>query len=111
MIHRVYTNWLPIEEYEPKSPMEVTLELDESLIEMLATEGYRPEYGARELKRQIRSLVETRLARAMLGGEVGKGDTVRLRWDATAEQIVIEPAAKPGGDDAKAGDAAQSAAS
>jgi ATP-dependent Clp protease ATP-binding subunit ClpC len=89
----------------------VTVELDDSLVEMLAAEGYRPEYGARELKRQIRSLVETRLARAMLGGEVAKGDTIRLRWDATAEQVVIEAAAKPGGDDAKAAEAAQQAAS
>jgi ATP-dependent Clp protease ATP-binding subunit ClpC len=72
----------------------VTLEFDESLTAMLAAEGYRPEYGARELKRQIRSLVETRLARAMLGGEVAKGDTVTLRWDAAAEQVVLEP--RPG---------------
>ena len=50
-------------------------------------------------------------ARAMLGGEVAKGDTIRLRWDATAEQVVIEAAAKPGGDDAKAAEAAQQAAS
>ena len=69
----------------------VTLEFDESLTAMLAAESYRPEYGARELKRQIRSLVETRLARAMLGGEVAKGDTVTLRWDAGAEQVVLEP--------------------
>nr|WP_149539648.1 AAA family ATPase [Siccirubricoccus phaeus] len=69
----------------------VSLEFDESLIGMLAAEGYRPEYGARELKRQIRSLVETRLARAMLGGEVAKGDAVTLRWDAGAEKVIIEP--------------------
>jgi ATP-dependent Clp protease ATP-binding subunit ClpC len=61
---------------------------------MLAAEGYRPEYGARELKRQIRSLVETRLARAMLGGEVAQGDTVRIGWDAKAEQVRIEPEGK-----------------
>nr|WP_272877364.1 hypothetical protein [Neoroseomonas eburnea] len=72
----------------------VALEFDEGLTAMLAAEGYRPECGARELKRQIRSLVETRLARAMLGGEVAKGDTVTLRWDAAAEQVVLEP--RPG---------------
>ena len=71
----------------------VTLDFDETLVGMLATEGYRPEYGARELKRQIRSLVETRLARCMLGGEVAKGDTVTLRWDAGAETVVLEPRA------------------
>ena len=55
---------------------------------------YRPEYGARELRRQIRTLVETRLARVMLGGEVAQGDTVRIGWDATAEQVRIEAEAK-----------------
>jgi len=64
---------------------------DDSLIDMLAAEGFRPEYGARELKRQIRSLVETRLARAMLGGEVAQGDQVRISWDKAAEQVRIEP--------------------
>ncbi|WP_128514982.1 ATP-dependent Clp protease ATP-binding subunit [Tabrizicola thermarum] len=72
----------------------VTIVFEDSLIDMLAAEGYRPEYGARELKRQIRSLVESRLARAMLGGEVAQGDTVRIGWDATAEQVRIEPEAK-----------------
>ena len=55
---------------------------------------YRPEYGARELRRQIRTLVETRLARAMLGGEVAQ-DTVRIGRDATAEQVRIEPGTRP----------------
>lgn len=49
---------------------------------------------ARELKRQIRSIVETRLARAMLGGEVTHGDAIRVGWDATAEQLRIEPVGK-----------------
>jgi hypothetical protein len=31
----------------------------------------------------------------MLGGEVTKGDTVTLRWDAQAEQVVIEPRPAP----------------
>ena len=72
----------------------VEIAFDDSLVDMLATEGYRPEYGARELKRQIRSLVETRLARAMLGGEVAKGDHVRIGWDTRTEQVRIEPAGK-----------------
>jgi ATP-dependent Clp protease ATP-binding subunit ClpC len=75
----------------------VTIVFEDSLIDWLAAEGYRPEYGARELKRQIRSLVETRLARAMLGGEVAQGDTVRIGWDAKAEQLRIEPEARPEG--------------
>ncbi|MBW7056116.1 AAA family ATPase [Paracoccus bogoriensis] len=91
----------------------VEIVFDDSLIDMLAAEGFRPEYGARELKRQIRSLVETRLARAMLGGEVGTGDRVRIFWDATAEQVRIEPAgtdsAESGASDAPAAETAPEA--
>ncbi|MFN3641766.1 MAG: hypothetical protein ACK4TB_02430 [Gemmobacter sp.] len=88
----------------------VEIAFDDSLIDMLAAEGFRPEYGARELKRQIRSLVETRLARAMLGGEVAQGDRVRIGWDAGAEQVRIEPVTAtapaeslPAAEDAKPG--------
>lgn len=37
-------------------------------------------------------MVETRLARAMLGGEVAQGDRIRIGWDSGAEQLRIEPA-------------------
>ena len=69
----------------------VELEVDESLVDHLATEGYRPEFGARELKRLIRSTLETGLARAMLADEVHDGDRVRARWDAAARRLVLEP--------------------
>ena len=69
----------------------VTLEVDGSLIEHLATAGYRPEFGARELRRLIRSELETHLARAMLSGAVKEGDTVLARWDAAAGGMVLEP--------------------
>ncbi|MBX3492643.1 MAG: ATP-dependent Clp protease ATP-binding subunit [Parvibaculum sp.] len=72
----------------------VEITFDDSLVDTLVAEGYRPEYGAREIKRQIRSLVETRLARAMLGGEVMQGDAIRVGWDAGAEQLRIEPVGK-----------------
>ncbi|MCB1377288.1 MAG: AAA family ATPase, partial [Alphaproteobacteria bacterium] len=54
----------------------VTLKFDDRAIERLSNEGYKPEFGARELRRLIRSSVETDLARKMLGGEVSEGDTV-----------------------------------
>jgi ATP-dependent Clp protease ATP-binding subunit ClpC len=74
----------------------VELELDASLVDHLATEGYRPEYGARELKRLIRSTLETELARAMLADEVHDGERVRARWDAATRRLVLEPA-RPAG--------------
>ena len=71
--------------------------MDASLVDYLATESYRPEYGARELKRLIRSTLETGLARAMLADEVHEGDRVRARWDAAAHKLVLEPA-RPSGE-------------
>jgi ATP-dependent Clp protease ATP-binding subunit ClpC len=69
----------------------VELEIDDSFIDHLADAGYRPEFGARELRRLIRATLETELARNMLGGEVREGDRVRVRWDAAAHHVVLEP--------------------
>ena len=75
----------------------VALELDASLLDHLASDGYRPEFGARELRRLIRTELETQLARAMLAGEVVEGAKVTARWDATADKVAfrIEPPAAP----------------
>ncbi len=67
----------------------VTLEIDDSLLEHLASEGYRPEFGARELRRLIRTELETELARAMLTGEVVEGARVVARWDATEDKVAF----------------------
>jgi ATP-dependent Clp protease ATP-binding subunit ClpC len=65
----------------------VTLEFDDSIVDYLAEVGYQPEYGARELRRQIRSQVEVLLANAMLKGEVGEGDTVLFKHDSETDQV------------------------
>ena len=54
----------------------VELDIDGSLVDHLAAAGFRPEFGARELRRLIRSELETQLARAMLANEVQEGDRV-----------------------------------
>ncbi len=69
----------------------VTLEMDGSLVEHIAEAGFRPEFGARELRRLIRSELETQLAQAMLAGRVKEGDTVRASWDAAAGRVALEP--------------------
>ena len=71
----------------------ITLEVDDSLLDHLAAAGFRPEFGARELRRLIRSELETRLASALLGGEVSEGDTVRARWE--AGQVILETRRAP----------------
>ncbi|MDI3307781.1 MAG: AAA family ATPase [Acetobacteraceae bacterium] len=75
----------------------ITLEVQDSLLDHFATAGFRPEFGARELRRLIRSELETRLAGAMLAGEVQEGDTVLARWDAGAGHVLLEPQARPTG--------------
>nr|WP_282572314.1 AAA family ATPase [Roseomonas acroporae] len=69
----------------------IALEIDGSLLDHIAAAGFRPEFGARELRRLIRSELETQLAGALLGGEVKAGDTVTARWDAGGGRVVLEP--------------------
>lgn len=78
------------------------LAIDGSLVEHLSAAGFRPEFGARELRRLIRSELETQLARAMLAGEVHEGDRVLARWDGEAGRVVLEPQPS-GGTEAGAG--------
>ena len=68
----------------------VTLIPDASLIDHLSDEGYAPEFGARELRRLIRSELETVLAREMLSGAVEDGDEVRALWDDDADKVRLE---------------------
>jgi ATP-dependent Clp protease ATP-binding subunit ClpC len=75
----------------------VELDTDESVIDHLAAVGFRPEFGARELRRLIRSELETGLARAMLANEIHERDHVLARWDPTQQKIVFEPKAAKGG--------------
>gem|GEM_PF-2024304 len=73
----------------------VTLTFDQTLIDHFAEEGYKPEFGARALKRVIRSELETALAREMLGGGIGKGDHVVARWDDKAARVGFERTEPP----------------
>ncbi|HUK13111.1 MAG TPA: ATP-dependent chaperone ClpB [Thermoanaerobaculaceae bacterium] len=56
----------------------VTVRADEPALELLAREGYDPDFGARPLKRTIQRLVQDPLAGMVLAGEVGDGDAVAL---------------------------------
>jgi ATP-dependent Clp protease ATP-binding subunit ClpC len=66
------------------------LEFDPSLVDHLAEVGYDPEFGARMLKRRIRSEVESPLATALLKGEFAGGGTVKLSYDAAKRSLKIE---------------------
>ena len=68
----------------------ITISFDQTLARHFAEEGYKPEFGARELKRVIRSELETKLARELLGGAIEKGDKIVAKWDEQSQQIVFE---------------------
>ncbi|MFP4068781.1 MAG: ATP-dependent chaperone ClpB [Opitutales bacterium] len=57
----------------------ITIELDDSARSWVAERGYDPVYGARPLRRFLQKQIETRLARALLSGEVGEQSTVVFR--------------------------------
>ncbi|SEM25215.1 ATP-dependent Clp protease ATP-binding subunit ClpC [Roseovarius azorensis] len=68
----------------------VEMAFDESVTDHFAAVGFQPEFGARELRRLIRSELETELARAMLSGSVEDGDKVRAVWSAEEQKITFE---------------------
>ena len=56
----------------------ITLALTDAGKETLAERGYDPVFGARPLKRLIQREIENPLARRILQGEFGDGDTVEV---------------------------------
>lgn len=60
----------------------VGLSFSDSLIDDLAKRGYHPEFGARELRRLIKTDVENVLARKLLSGEVKEGSKVLVDYSA-----------------------------
>jgi ATP-dependent Clp protease ATP-binding subunit ClpB len=66
----------------------IGLELTEAARELIAREGYDPVYGARPLRRFIQREVATRIARALLGGQIHEGATVTL--DADGDELVVQ---------------------
>ncbi len=56
----------------------VTVTLDARAKEWAAEKGYDPVFGARPLKRFLQRNIETKLARALIGGEVAEGREVKF---------------------------------
>ncbi|MDB6168234.1 MAG: ATP-dependent chaperone ClpB [Verrucomicrobia bacterium] len=56
----------------------VTVVLDKKAEEWAAEKGYDPVFGARPLKRFLQRNIETKLARALIGGQIAEGSTVKF---------------------------------
>lgn len=67
----------------------ITVKVADTLIDHLADVGYQPEFGARELKRQIRQTLETGLAKEMLAGKLQAGDSVELGYDKARDVVLF----------------------
>jgi ATP-dependent Clp protease ATP-binding subunit ClpB len=63
------------------------LELTEDAKAFIAREGYDPVYGARPLRRFIQREVETRIGRALIGGDIVDGSTIVV--DVADGELVI----------------------
>ena len=59
----------------------MTLSVPDQVVDFLAERGYDEKYGARPLRRAIRSMIEDKAAELMLTDSLGCGDTVQARID------------------------------
>ena len=56
----------------------MTLEISEKTRELIAEEGYDPDFGARPLRRSIQKLIENSLSEEILQGKFQEGDTIMI---------------------------------
>jgi ATP-dependent Clp protease ATP-binding subunit ClpB len=73
------------------------LQVTEAARAFIAQQGYDPVYGARPLRRYVQRELETRLARALVGGDIHDGATITV--DAQNDELVVswnEPEAAAG---------------
>jgi ATP-dependent Clp protease ATP-binding subunit ClpB len=74
----------------------ISLELTETAKDLLFTEGFDPNFGARPLKRAIQKLVQDPLALKILDGEVLHGDHVIVDADKRAGKMKFEVSKRVG---------------
>jgi ATP-dependent Clp protease ATP-binding subunit ClpB len=68
----------------------ISLELTDAAKDLLFTQGYDPNFGARPLKRAIQKLIQDPLALKILDGEVIHGDHVIVDADKKAGKMTFE---------------------
>ncbi|HEY6398078.1 MAG TPA: AAA family ATPase, partial [Solirubrobacteraceae bacterium] len=66
----------------------MALEVSEQALDLLASEGYDPTYGARPLKRVLQRRLQDPIAMAILEGRFAEGDTVRVTVQ--GDELVID---------------------
>ena len=72
--------------------LDVELSLTDAALDLLADRGFDPLWGARPLRRTIRSALEDPAAEMLLDGRLSPGD--RALADVDAGELVLRPAGK-----------------
>ena len=67
----------------------ITLEVTDQAIDLLAGEGYEPEFGARPVKRAIQHLLLDDLSKALLAGQLDRNRPIKV--DAKDGQLTMAP--------------------
>lgn len=60
---------------------DLSLNVSEDVVDVIAAKGFDPVYGARPLKRIIKNKIEKELAKRILGGEFSPGDTINVEME------------------------------
>ena len=66
----------------------IKLKIDDSVLDMIASNGFDKDYGARPLRRTIQTKIEDRIATEYLQGSIGFGYTVRMVYE--GEEIKLK---------------------
>ena len=74
----------------------ISIELTDAAKELLFTEGFDPNFGARPLKRAIQKLVQDPLALKILDGEVLHGDHVIVDADRKTSKMTFKVSERVG---------------
>jgi ATP-dependent Clp protease ATP-binding subunit ClpB len=74
----------------------ISIELTDAAKELLLTQGFDPNFGARPLKRAIQKLVQDPLALKILDGEILHGDHVIIDADRRAGKLTFEVSSRVG---------------
>ncbi len=61
---------------------DVTITFSDAVVDNLAERGYQPEFGARELRRLIKTDIENLLARKLLAGDIAEGSKITVDYTA-----------------------------
>jgi ATP-dependent Clp protease ATP-binding subunit ClpB len=75
------------------------VEVSREALQHIAEQGFDPVYGARPLRRFISHELETRIGRALIGGDVRDGATIRIEvveGEITVEYVNTDPGADGG---------------